>query len=89
MQQTLLNTLIVLYATTGGISIIAYLPTIIDLWQGKSSANTPSYILWTFCGAIASLYGIFILHDFLYNIVTGLNFLSCATILILRLRLSK
>jgi uncharacterized protein with PQ loop repeat len=89
MQNTFLNILTVLYAATGAISILAYLPTMRDLWQGKSSANSPSYMLWTFCGAIAVLYGLFILHNPLYNVVTGLNFLSCATILILRLRLPR
>ena len=89
MGQAALSVLIVLYATSGMISFIAYLPTLRDLLHGKSSANAPSYVLWSACNVIAQLYGIFILHDLLFNIVTALQLIACASILILRLRLPK
>ena len=89
MNQQLLNAIIFLYASSGIVSFVAYLPTIKDLWRGHPSANVPSYILWTACFAVASLYGFFILHDLLFNIVTNLQLLACAIILLLRLRLKK
>lgn len=75
-----------LYAGTGIVATIGYLPTIIDLLKGKESANIPSYIIWTLCSFITVLYAFFVIADLLLEIVTGLNFLSCTLIWILALR---
>lgn len=80
--------LIVAYAGVGVLVTIGYLPTMKDLYlHKKKSANTHSYIIWTLCTAITLLYSIFILPDLLFRIVSGLNFLCCALILALCIRL--
>ncbi len=89
MHPSLLAFLTVLYGATGAVSLAAYFPTLRDLWHRKSSANGPSYILWTACNVVALLYGFFILKNLLFIIVTGFQLLACSAILILRLRLPK
>ncbi len=80
--------LIVAYAGVGVLVTIGYLPTMKDLYlHKKKSANTQSYLIWTVCTAITLLYSIFILPDLLFRIVSGLNFLCCALILALCVRL--
>ncbi|MDD5331779.1 MAG: hypothetical protein PHE43_03075 [Candidatus Nanoarchaeia archaeon] len=76
-----------LYASTGIIATVGYFPTIRDLIKKIASANINSYVIWTFCSAITFLYALVIVSDLLLEIVTGLNFASCAIILVLSLRL--
>ena len=76
-----------LYAGTGIIATIGYLPTIKDLIKKVTSANIHSYILWTISSCITFLYAYLIISDLLLEIITGLNFISCAIILILTLKL--
>ncbi len=80
--------LILAYASVGVVATIGYIPTIKDLWlYKKPSANNNSYIIWTACSGITFLYSLFILHDLLFRIVSGLNFVSCALILCLGIML--
>lgn len=84
-----LKSIILAYATVGIIAALGYIPTIKDLWlHKKPSANTNSYIIWTASSGITVLYSIFILPDLLFQIVSWVNFLACATILILMLVLT-
>jgi hypothetical protein len=78
----------VLYACTGIISIIGYLPTIKDLLSGKPSANIQSYAIWTLTSGISFLYALIVINNALLEAVLGLNFLSCAAILLLSARLA-
>ncbi|MBT3450506.1 hypothetical protein HN652_01070 [archaeon] len=82
-----LTLIISLYAVTGVVGILGYIPTIIDLIKNKSSANIGSYAIWTLCACVSFLYATFVISDLLLEIMTGLNFLSCAIILGLALRL--
>lgn len=84
---TILTILAFLYAVSGIIVVIGYIPTIRDLTKKMASANIYSYIIWTFTSSIAFLYALLVISDLLLEIVTGLNFASCAMILILALRL--
>jgi hypothetical protein len=76
-----------LYASTGIISAIGYIPTIRDLTRNVASANINSYIIWTFCSLISFIYSILAIGDLLLEIVTGLNFAACAVILAMTLNL--
>ena len=76
-----------LYAGTGIIAIVGYVPTIKDLLRKKKSANIHSYIIWTLCSGVSFLYALLVISDLLLEIMTGLNFASCAIILLLALRL--
>jgi len=85
-MDVLLQILIIAYACAGVVATIGYWPTIKDLYfHRKKSANTSSYIIWTLCSGITFLYSLFILPDLLFRIVSGLNFMSCAIILAIRL----
>jgi hypothetical protein len=89
LSEILLNVLTIAYGLTGIVGILAYWPTISDLLKKKPSANVESYSLWTITTAIATLYAIFKVEDAPLTIVIGLNFLCCATILVLDKRLEK
>jgi uncharacterized protein with PQ loop repeat len=82
-----LKIILFLYAGTGIVAAIGYLPTIKDLYHKKPSANINSYIVWTLCAGISFLYAIMVISDLLLEIITGLNFLFCAVILILAIKL--
>ncbi|MDR2415574.1 MAG: hypothetical protein LBD75_02980 [Candidatus Peribacteria bacterium] len=58
---------------SGIISMIAYLPTIKDLLHGIPSANFTTYFLWFLYYFISILYGIFVLYDWLFILVSGLD----------------
>ena len=45
-----------LYASSGVIAFVGYLPTIRDLQRHTASANSLSYVIWVFCGGVAFLY---------------------------------
>lgn len=88
MKELLLWVLTIAYGGVGIIGLIAYWPTIRDLYYHKKpSANIPSYIMWTGTTAIAFLYSLFILPDLLFIIVSGINFAACALVLFLSVRL--
>ncbi|MBU2576194.1 MAG: hypothetical protein KKF50_00550 [Nanoarchaeota archaeon] len=86
-METILTIIAFLYASTGIIATIGYIPTIRDLTKKIASANIQSYVIWTFCSCITFLYALLVISDLLLEIVTGLNFASCAIILILALKL--
>lgn len=75
-----------LFATTGIVAVIGYLPTIKDLIRGIPSANILSYLIWTISNLISLLYIIFVVPDLLLGLVLGSNFLACLVILILAFR---
>ncbi|MBS3143330.1 hypothetical protein J4446_00415 [Candidatus Woesearchaeota archaeon] len=86
-MEIILTIIAFLYASTGIIATIGYIPTIRDLIKKIASANIHSYVIWTFCSCITFFYALLVISDLLLEIVTGLNFASCAIILILALKL--
>jgi hypothetical protein len=90
MEKILLHILTVTYGAVSVINLFAYWPTIKDLYYHKKlSANITSYVLWTSMGAIAFLYSLFILPDFLFRFVSGINFGACALVLFLSVGLKN
>ncbi|OGJ65937.1 hypothetical protein A3A67_03675 [Candidatus Peribacteria bacterium RIFCSPLOWO2_01_FULL_51_18] len=89
MQQALLTILTVLYGVGGIVTFAGFLPTIRDLLNGKPSANATTYWTWGATTFITSLYGFFILDNFVFNIVINLQLLACVIVLVLRLRLPR
>jgi hypothetical protein len=84
MKEFFLNVLIIAYATVGAINIIAYFPTIKDLYHHKkASANVLSFTIWTGAAVITFLYSLFILPDILFIIVSGINLAADITVLTL------
>ena len=89
MKELLLHLLIIAYASVGVIGIIAYWPTIRDLYRKKPSANINSYILWTATSGIGFLYSLFILSDLLLRIISGLYLGANALVLLLGIKLRQ
>ncbi len=87
MKDILLNVLTVLYGAGGIVTFLGFLPTIKDLYVGKPSANTWTYMTWTVTTLLASLYGLFILRNFTFNIVINLQLAACIAVLVLSIRL--
>jgi hypothetical protein len=88
MKETFLSGLSFAYAGGGLICLIAYYPTIRDLYfRGKASANTATYFLWTLTSFISFLYSLFILSDQLFRTMALLNLGACILVLFLSIRL--
>lgn len=84
MEDLFIKVLSVAYGLVGVIGILAYWPTIVDLYHHKKlSANVMSFVMWTFSEGIAFMYSLFVLDDLLFRFVSGLHFLACLIILIL------
>ena len=88
MPDSSLQILSALYGIGGVLTFIGFFPTIRDLWKKKPSANIWTYVIWTATTLITSLYGFFILQNFLFTIVINLQLAACVIILILRIRLA-
>ncbi len=78
-----------LYATTGVIGIIGYIPTLKEVIIKHKPINIPSYLIWSFCNIIGLLYAIFVISNFLLGIVMGSNLFFCSLILILSISIRK
>lgn len=90
IQDILLKFIIFAYGATAIIDIVAYWPTINDLWRNKKqSANLKSYLLWSTTTGIGFLYSLFVLSDLLLRIVSGVIFLANISILVLVIRLKS
>ncbi len=87
MKENLIYILTFLYGLGGIITFVGYFPTIKDLWNKKASANIHTYLIWTITMFITSLYGFFVIKDLMFILVVNLQFLSCAFILALSLRI--
>lgn len=77
-----------LYAFSGFLAVGAYLPTVYELWKGKPSASTSSYLIWVVTTSIGFLYVVIKIQDLLMLYVYAAHLLLCLIILILRIRLS-
>jgi uncharacterized protein with PQ loop repeat len=89
MDRLILDMIIFLYAAAGILTTLAYWPTIRDLYQKKPSANITSYVLWTGASGVSVLYSLFVLPDFLFQVVSFMNLAACTAILALRIALKK
>ncbi|PCI24227.1 hypothetical protein COB57_05240 [Candidatus Peregrinibacteria bacterium] len=85
--MTFLKILTFLYSIGGIVTFFGFIPTMIDLWKKKPSANIITYVVWTITTLITSLYGFFVLDNLVFNIVINLQLLACSLVLLLRVRL--
>ena len=85
----LLELLVFAYAATAIIAVVGYWPTIKDLYHRKPSANISSYIIWTIDTGIVFMYSLFVVPDFLFQIVSGFNFACCIIILVMSIGLKN
>ncbi len=87
MYDAFIAVLTVAYAAGGVVTFIGFIPTMVDLWHKKCSANLATYGIWTVTTLLAFLYGLFVLHNLVFNLVVGLQLLASLAVLILRLRI--
>ena len=88
MKEVFLHLLAFSYIGVGVLGAIAYWPTIKDLYKYKKpSANIASYIIWVFTTGVTLLYSIFILPDLFFFFLSSADFIACAIVLILRLKI--
>jgi len=73
MTESWITILTTIYGVSGIISMIAYLPTIKDLRKKIPSANIYTYILRFCYYIIALVYGIFVLKDKVFLMITSLD----------------
>ena len=87
MKEQFVYILTFIYGIGGIITFAGFIPTMIDLWKKKPSANITTYIVWTATTLVNSLYGFFILQNLVFNIVINIQLFACLVVLILRIRL--
>ncbi len=87
-MEQFINILTIAYGVGGVVTLFGYIPTVRDLYVGKPSANSTTYLIWFITTFIATLYGWFVLKDWVYLLVVGLQLVMCLVILILRMRLA-
>lgn len=79
----------VLYASSGIISTIGYTPTIKGLLKQIPCADLRSYLIWVLTTTISFIYASVVITDPLLMLLTGMDMVLCATILILIIRLKN
>ncbi len=89
MDGTFAAALALAYGGTGIIGVVAYWPTIKDLWRGRPSANVLSYFIWVATNFISWLYGMLILKDAMFIFVSSLYLFANGLTLFLRLKIKK
>ena len=89
MQEILTQALILAYGSTGIVGVVAYWPTIKDLWNKRPSANSRSCFVWVGTNGVTWLYGLFILKDIPFIFISSLYLIANTTVLFLRLRIKK
>jgi len=90
MKELLIKIITIAYGGVGVLGLMAYWPTIKDLYRHKKpSANIASYALWTTTSSITFLYSLFVLPDFLFRLVSGMNLGACSIVLFLSVGLRK
>ncbi|MCB0428375.1 MAG: hypothetical protein KDD18_08725 [Mangrovimonas sp.] len=90
MENLLLKTLVFTYGASSFISLIAYWPTIKDLYlHKKPCANIASFFMWSSTSGIEFFYALFILPDTLLRVVSGINFFACLMVLYLSFNVKR
>jgi len=87
MESNFILIITFLYSIGGIATFLGFVPTMIDLWNKKPSANVNTYIIWGITTLFTSLYGFFVLQNLIFNIVINLQLFACIVVLILRIRL--
>lgn len=75
--DTMIEFLKILYLGFGLFMIVAYVPNIIKMLNtDKSDSSVFTWIIWFVSSCIAILYGIFVLHDRIFTILSVGHFLG-------------
>lgn len=77
------------YLLTNGARVVAYVPQIHAVWRcadGAASISLLSWGTWTLSHIAALLYGLLVLHDVPFVLVTSLHLAGCGTVTWIALR---
>ena len=88
MNEAFIYILTTIYAICGIVTFAGFIPTMIDLWKKKPSANISTYIIWTTTMFFTTLYALFINKDLVFIGVASAQLLACLAVLLLRIRLN-
>jgi len=88
MNETFIYILTAIYGICGVVTFAGFVPTMIDLWRKKPSANISTYALWTITMFFTTLYALFINKDLVFIGVASAQLFACFVILVLRIRLN-
>jgi len=88
MNESFIYLLTVIYGICGVVTFAGFIPTMIDLWRKKPSANISTYIVWTTTMFFTTLYALFINKDLVFIGVASAQLLACFVVLALRIRLN-
>ncbi len=89
MTEIFTSLLLLAYAAMGGVAILAYAPTIKDLWFEKSGVNSSTYLVWLLNSIIGSLYALFVVGDFVMLLIASLSVICCSVVLSLNWRFQR
>ena len=89
MPEIFTSLLLLAYAAMVGVAILAFGPTIKDLWIEKSGVNSTTYMVWLTNAAIGSLYALFIVGDFVMLLISSLYAVCCCVVLSLNWRFQR
>jgi len=89
MTEIFTSLLLLAYALMGGVAILAFAPTIKDLWYEKSGVNSTTYLVWFVQAVVGALYALLIVGDFVMLLIASMSALSCCVVLSLNWRFQR
>ncbi len=78
-----------LYLVTNATRLVTYLPQIIAVWRCNDGARSVSVLTggsWVLSQGTAMLYGMLVLRDLPFVLISVINFLGCACVTAIALR---
>ncbi len=83
MKEVLITSLSSAYAVVGLLGLLAYMPTIFDLFRGKGTVNAWTYSFWLVASLVAALYFLIVIEDIAMPVIYGTHVMACGIILLL------
>lgn len=77
------------YALMGILGLMAYAPTLLDVYNQRTSVNPWTYAMWWLASAVAALYLGFVVGNGMMLFVYSLHTLACSLVLSLNWRFQR
>lgn len=77
------------YLATNAVRILSYLPQIVTVWRCRDGARAISlwtWGMWTVSHTTAVLYGVVVMHDVFFTLISVINLVGCGTVAIIAAR---
>ena len=88
-ETPLLNAVAWMYLITNATRVITYIPQIMAVWRSTDGALSVSLLTWgswVLSQAAAMLYGVLVLHDLPFVMISLINLLGCACVTAIAMR---